>query len=150
MDYVDRKPFVEAHAAWEAGDFDRFLSFLDEDILYVVNVDGMQVPYAMSALGKQDAAERLSLLLRTFVIERFTVEKLVHEPDHSWSRVHGIYRHRETGELLDTKLRFRAWLHNGRITKMEETLDARYIETFERFVFFMQQEAASGPDGTLA
>jgi ketosteroid isomerase-like protein len=93
------------------------MGFLHDDIVYLVNVDDLQVPYAMSALGKNDADERLSFLIHTFVVERFSLEKLVHEADHSWSVVHGIYRHRVTGEVLETKLRFKARLTDAKITR---------------------------------
>jgi ketosteroid isomerase-like protein len=39
-----RSAVLRAHHAWQAGDFDAFLSQLGEDIVYTVNVDGMQVP----------------------------------------------------------------------------------------------------------
>lgn len=52
--------------------------------------------------------------------------------------MHGVYRRKKTGEILD-KLRFRAWIDNGLITRMEE--DAPFIEAYERFVFHMQSDA---------
>ncbi len=36
----DRSVFARAHEAWAAGDFEGFLSLLDDDIIYIVNVDG--------------------------------------------------------------------------------------------------------------
>ena len=133
-----RSAFVRAHQAWEAGDLDSFLSLLADDITYIVNVDGMQVPYAMSAVGKTDVQDRLQLILDTFVVTKFTPESIVHVADHSRSVVHGIYRHKATGEILDIKLRFRAWVEDGLVTRMEEILDGRYIEAYERFVFHVQ------------
>jgi ketosteroid isomerase-like protein len=142
----DRSVFVRAHEAWAAGDFEGFLSLLDDDIIYIVNVDGMQVPYAMSAVGKTDVQDRLQLLLDTFVVTKFAPEKMVDEAEHSLSVVHGVYRHKKTGEILDIKLRFRAWIANGLITRLEEIHDARFIEAYERFVFHMQNAAeGSGP-----
>ena len=136
-----RSAFLRAHRAWEAGDFDGFMSQLAEDIVYIVNVDGMQVPYAMSAVGKTDVQDRLQLLLDTFVVTTFAMESIVHEPDLSRSLVHGVYRHKATGEILDIKLRFRAWVENGLLTRIEEIHDARYIEAYERFVFHVQNTA---------
>jgi ketosteroid isomerase-like protein len=136
-----RSAFVRAHHTWEAGDFDGFLSLLADDIVYIVNVDGLQVPYAMSAVGKTDVQDRLQLLLDTFVVTKFAIEMLVHEADHSRSLVHGVYRHRQTGEILDIRLRFRAWVENGLLTRMEEIHDARFIEAFERFVVHIQNTA---------
>jgi ketosteroid isomerase-like protein len=142
----DRSAFVRAHEAWAAGDFEGFLSLLDDDIIYLVNVDGMQVPYAMSAVGKTDVQDRLQLLLDTFVVTKFEPEKIVDEADHSLSVVHGVYRHKKTGEILDIKLRFRGWIANGVITRLEEIHDARFIEAYERFVFHMQNAAGGlGP-----
>ncbi len=139
----ERSPFVRAHHAWEAGDFELFMSFIAEDILYTVNVDGLQVPYAMSAVGKEDVRGRLQLLLDTFTVTRFTIERLVHEAESSRSTVHGVYRHKGTGEILDIKVRFRGWVEGGLLVRLGETHDAKYIEAFERFVFFMQNAAES-------
>ena len=77
----DRVAFVRAHEKWATGDFDGFLDFLHDDIIYIVNVDGMQVPYAMSGLGKADVQDRLQLVLETFVVIKFDVENIVHEDD---------------------------------------------------------------------
>ena len=62
--------------------------FLHDDIIYIVNVDGMQVPYAMSGLGKADVQDRLQLVLETFVVTKFDVENIVHEDECSRSLVH--------------------------------------------------------------
>ena len=103
----ERSAFVRAHLAWEAGDFDGFMRCIADDIMYIVNVDGLQVPYAMSAVGKEDLRGRLQLLLDTFFVTTFAIEKLVHEAESSRTVVHGVYRHKKTGEVLDIKVRFR-------------------------------------------
>ena len=136
-----RAPFLQAHHAWARGDFAAFMAFIDEDITYIVNVDGMQVPYAMSAVGKADVAFRLQLLLDTFEVKTFAVENLVHEAESSRSLVLGVYRHKNPDEILDIRVRFRGWVTDGLLTRLEETHDARYIEAFERFVFFMETAA---------
>ncbi len=114
------------------------MELFDEDVTYAVNVDGMQVPYAMSAFGKSDVRDRLALLLQTFEVTTFDVENVAHEKDHSRALVHGIYRHKATGEILDVRIRFKAWYRDGLILRAEEIQDGRYIEAFERFVFHMQ------------
>jgi ketosteroid isomerase-like protein len=138
----DRTTFVRAHEKWEAGDFEGFLNLLADDITYIVNVDGIQVPYAMSAVGKADVEDRLQLLLDNFFVTKFTAERIIHEEEFSRSLVHGVYRHKKTGEILDVKVRFRAWIKGGLITRMEEIHDARFIEAYERFVFHMQTAVA--------
>lgn len=139
----ERAVVLEAHRAWEAGDFDRFMSFIADDILYLVNVDGMSVPYAMSAVGKVDVSQRLQLLLDTFDVTTFAVEHVVHEAESTRTRVHGVYRHKKTGEILDIRVRFRCWVADGLLHRIEETHDARYIEAFERFVHHMAVAAGA-------
>lgn len=136
--------FSRAHLAWEAGDFERFMSYIADDIVYLVNVDGMQVPYAMSAVGKADVQDRLQLLLDTFEVKKFKIERLVSEVDYSRSLVHAVYRHKKTGEVLDVKVRFQGWVKDGLLTRLEEIHDARFIEAFERFVYHMQKAAEEG------
>lgn len=147
-----RAVFERAHRAWATGDFAGFLNCLDDDILYLVNVDGIQVPYAMSAVGKADVQDRFKLLLDTFDVTTFDPELIVHEADYSRSLVHGVYRHKKTGEILDIKVRFRGWVEGGLLKRIEEIHDARYIEAYERFVFHMMQamEERGGDDAGVS
>lgn len=137
----DRAALSKALLAWKAQDLDALLAYMADDILYIVNVDGLQVPYAMSALGKDDVRGRLELVLATFELQSYSVEKIVHEPDHSRALAHGVYRHRKTGEILDIHLRFCAWIQHGLLVRVHELHDAAYIEAFERFVTHLQAAA---------
>lgn len=138
---AERSVFERAHQAWADGDFEGFMNCVTDDVLYTVNVDGQQVPYAMSAVGRADLQDRLQLLLDTFEVTTFDVERLVHEAEFSRSLVHGVYRHRRTGEILDVKVRFNGWVRDGLLMHVEEIHDARYVEAYERFVFHMMQAA---------
>jgi ketosteroid isomerase-like protein len=53
----------------------------------------------------------------------------------------GYYKHKKTTERLDIRIRFRLWVRDGLITRLEEYHDAPYVEAFERFVSFLQQNA---------
>ncbi len=139
-----RDLYLRAHKLWQAGDLDGFLQMMDPDILYIVNVDGQQVPYAMSAVGRSDLQDRLQLLLDTFDVTRFEVLNIYPEQAHVTTMVHGVYRHKATGEILDIKVRFRGWFTPaGLLSRIEEIHDARYIEAFERFVFFIETASQS-------
>lgn len=137
----ERSAFYRAHIAWGANDFDGFMSLIAEDIIYLVNVDGLAVPYASSAVGKEDVRQRMELLLDTFVVDAFAIRSLVHEAEFSRSLVRGDYTHKATGERLNITLRFRGWVGNGLITRLEEYHDAPYIEAFQRFVTHLQAAA---------
>ncbi len=135
----ERAVFRLAHLRWNDGDLDGFMDCLADDIVYMVNVAG--VPYAADAVGKDEVRARLQLLLDTFVVNAFVIERLVHEADSSRSTVLGYYKHKKTGERLDIRPRFRGWVKDGLLTRIEEQHDAAYIEAFERFVRYLEQSA---------
>lgn len=120
---------------------------MHEDVVHLSNVDGVQVPYASSSVGKADVEFRLSLILAMFELRRFSIERLVHGPDFSTSSVRAIYRHKKTGEILDVMIRFHTWVEDGLIVRIEEFVDARYLEAYERFVFHMQSIAETAGGG---
>jgi len=137
----ERAVFESAHIRWAAGDLEGFLEHFTEDVLHNVNVDGLAVPYASSALGKEDVRQRLELLIHTFTVDKFEAESIVREGDHWRSVVVGHYKHRKTGEVLRVRIRFRVWFRDGLISRMDEHLDAAYVEAFQRFVFHLENAA---------
>lgn len=138
---AERAQFVTAHIRWAKSDLEGFLKLFTEDVLHTVNVDGLAVPYASSALGKEDVRQRLQLLLHTFTVDKFEPESFHDEADHCRSVVVGHYTHRVTGEVLRVKVRFRVWFRDGLISRMSEHHDAPYVEAFERLVFHLQNAA---------
>lgn len=127
-----------AHDRWGEGDAQAFLSCVADDIVYTVNVDARQVPYARSTVGKVELLGHLQLLLDTFVINAFVIERLVHEKEFTRSTVLAYFKHRRTGERLDVRIRFRWWVADNLITRIEEFHDAAYVESFERFVQYLE------------
>ncbi|KWT69397.1 hypothetical protein APY04_1480 [Hyphomicrobium sulfonivorans] len=139
---------IAEHAirAWAAGDVQRVLSVMHPDIIFLVNVDGIQVPWAASSYGREDVEFRITLVLTTFWIERFALKRIVSGPEFSTASVHGIYRHKNTGEVLDVMLRFNFWTANNQLTRIEEFVDGRYLEAYDRFVRHIQMLANSDQD----
>src|SRR5690606_10505577 len=125
---ADHAAFEEAHVRWAAGDLNGVLELLTEDVLYNVNVDGLAVPYASSALGKEDVRLSLQLLLDTFSVDKYELESIGDGLDHCRSVVVGYYTHRRTGEPIRLRIRFRAWFREGLIAGMDEHHDAAYVE----------------------
>ncbi len=128
---------------WAAGDLEGALAQFSEDILYLVNVDGLAVPFVASSLGKEDLRQRLQLIKVTFYEDTFEPETIIHEADHSRAVVVVENRHKLTGERLCVRMRLRYWVENGLIVRAEEHLDAQYMEAFQRFVFHMENAARS-------
>lgn len=140
----DHETFLQALSAWAAGDFEGLMALFHDDITYIVNVDGMAVPYAMSSVGKNDVRDRLGFLLHTFDVTTFDIESAAQAEDHSRAQIHGVYHHKATGEVLDIRPRFKAWFRDGLIVRAEEIQDAPFVEAFERFVFQTQCEGGDG------
>jgi ketosteroid isomerase-like protein len=53
----------------------------------------------------------------------------------------GYHVHRKTRERLDVRVRFRVRVRDGLIVRIDEFLDAAYIEAFQRFVSYLEQTA---------
>lgn len=134
----DRAAVHRALERWAAGDLEGALAQFSEDILYLINVDGLAVPFVASSLGKEDLRQRLQLVADTFEQEKFEPESFVDEADHVRVLVVVENKHRNTGERLCLRMRLRYWVEDGLIVRAEEHLDAQYVGTFQRFVFHIE------------
>ena len=139
----ERSAVLRALDCWAVGDLEGTLAAFSEDVLYLINVDGIAVPYASSSLGKEDLRHRLELVLDTFDKEVFEVESLSHEPDFTRVVVFAHYKHKSLGETLVARIRLRYWVKDGLIVRVDERRDAQYVEAFQRFILQMENDARS-------
>jgi ketosteroid isomerase-like protein len=137
----DGAVFRQAVRNWSDGNLDGVLALLGDDVVHTVNVDALKIPWASSAVGKADVSARLKLIIDTFVVDAFVIENLVYEEEELRAAVLGYHVHRKTGERLDVRLRFRVRVRDGLIVRLDEFLDAAYIDAFERFVRYLEQAA---------
>lgn len=137
----ERKIVEKAHLFWGESDLEGLLSCFTDDIVYNVNVDGKQVPYAASAIGRDAVRLRLQLLLDTFEVQAFVIESIIHTAECTKTRVLGFYKHKVTGERLDIFPHFHAFVRNGLIHRLDEIQDAPYVEAFQRFVAYLEAAA---------
>jgi ketosteroid isomerase-like protein len=135
---TDRAAVHRALDRWAAGDLEGTLAQFSEDVLYIVNVDGLAVPFVSNSLGKEDLRQRLQLVIDTFGQEKFEPESFVEEADHSRVLVTVENRHRETGERLCLRMLLRYWVGNGVVVRVEEHLDAQYVEAFQQSVLHIE------------
>lgn len=139
--------FRSAIRHWSDGNFDGVLALLADDIVHNVNVDALQIPWVSSASGKPDVAARLRLIIDTFVVDAFVIETLVYGEEDVRATVLGYHKHRKSGERLDIRLRFRVRVREGLIVRLDEFLDAAYIDAFQRFVGYLEQAAEEAGPG---
>lgn len=126
---------------WSEENFEGVFSLLADDIVHSVNVDALEIPWASSAAGKPDVVARLGLIAQTFTINAFILENVVCEGDEIRATVLGYHKHKKTGERLDLRVRFRVRVRDGKLARIDEFLDAAYIEAFERFVRYVEEAA---------
>ena len=135
----DGAVFRQAVRNWSDGNLDGVLALLGDDVVHTVNVDALKIPWASSAVGKADVSARLKLIIDTFGVDAFVIENLVYEEEELRAAVLGYHVHRKTGERLDVRLRFRVRVRDGLIVRLDEFLDAAYIDAFERFVRYLSR-----------
>lgn len=139
----ERSAVLRALDCWGAGDLEGTLAAFSEDVLYLINVDGIAVPYASSSLGKEDLRHRLELVLDTFDKEVFEIESLVHESEFTRAVVFAHYKHKNLGERLIARIRLRYWVKDGLIVRVDERRDAQYVEAFQRFILQIENDGRS-------
>jgi len=137
----DAAVFRQAVRYWSDGNFEGVLSLIADDIVHNVNIDALGIPYVQSAEGKPAVAARLNLIAETFIVDAFVVDAFFLEEDEVRATVLGYHTHRKTRERLDIKLRFRIRVRDGQIVRLDEFLDAAYLDAFERFVKYLEQTA---------
>jgi ketosteroid isomerase-like protein len=133
--------FRKSVRCWSNEDFEGAVALLDEKIVHTVNVDALQIPWVSSAEGKANVTARLKVIVDTFIVNAFIIESLTYENGEIRATVLGYHVHRKTRERLDVRVRFRVRVRNGLIVRIDETLDATYIEVFQRFVSYLEQTA---------
>jgi hypothetical protein len=133
--------FAEAHTRWINGDLQGFLALFDEAIEWHVNLDGINLPYAASAVGIEDLRWRLQHMIEIFEVKSFRLAEIEHGPDSCRSKVDLRYLHRATSEMLDVSVRFTGWQANGLLVRFDERADAAYVHAYDRFVRFLMETA---------
>ncbi len=66
LELTTRRIFESAATVWSNQQIERTLSFMSEDVVHTLNVDGELVPFAASVKGKAAMREKLIMMLDTF------------------------------------------------------------------------------------
>lgn len=121
-------------SAWANGDLDEVMSFLHDDVVRNVNVDGELVPFAASVVGKAAIRERMQMAVDTFEFGSYVTDYLRVEEHIARARMRSIYIHLATGERLNMRFRLVVEQHDGLITRIDGFYDRFYLEAFARLV----------------
>lgn len=129
-----RQLYLDCFAAWTSRDLEGALSYLTEDVIHVLNVDGAAVPFAASVEGKPALREKLQLLLDTFEFGAIVNDSLRVEGLRGSGNYKFIYIHFASGERLTGRFRFVMERRGDQFCRIEEYHDAAYLEAFVRLI----------------
>lgn len=134
LEQETERVFRAAVSAWANRDLDAVMSMTADNVVRFINVDGEQVPFAASVVGKEELRAKLQLMLDTFEFGAFVTDFLKIEGAVARSRIMIIFRHVASGEILNTRFRLVIEHSEGKIVRMDEFHDPFYLEAFMRLV----------------
>ena len=134
LEQETERVFRTAVSAWANRDLDAVMSMTADNVVRFINVDGEQVPFAASVVGKEELRAKLQLMLDTFEFGAFVTDFLKIEGAVARSRIMIIFRHVASGEILNTRFRLVIEHSEGKIVRMDEFHDPFYLEAFMRLV----------------
>jgi ketosteroid isomerase-like protein len=118
----------DIYDAWRAQDLDWLASYLPNDFCHVMHLPVGLYPAGGSRTGKQRVMERWRSVIPTFEVLRFDTSNLLINKNSAAAEIIMQYRHRQSGEVLDTtKANFWAF-EAGWPVKLTEYYDVAAIE----------------------
>jgi ketosteroid isomerase-like protein len=118
--------------AWRNGRLDFVLDRLDDEIEHTIHIPPAMNPIGGSVHGRAATAERLAAIGRDYEILAFENDKIVADGNEARTQVRLRYRHRQTGEEIETVSEHHWRLENGRVVMFEEFHDIDAVRAFSQ------------------
>ncbi len=123
---------TDLYEAWRNGRLDVVLERLDEGIEHTIHIPPSVNPIGGSVHGRAATAERLAAIGRDYEILAFDNGEIVADGDEARTQVRLRYRHRQSGEVIETVSEHHWRLANGRVVAFEEFHDVEAVRAFSR------------------
>ena len=117
---------------WRRGDLDAVIGTLAEDIEYTIHIPPEMNPVGGTVRGRSAAVERFEGIVRDYEILSFENGDILAHGNEAASRVRMLYRHRPSGEVLETSSMHHWRIEDGRAVLLEEFHDIDTIQQFGR------------------
>ena len=118
----------DIYDAWRAQDLDWLASYLPDDFYHVMHIPAGLYPEGGVCEGKHRVIERWRSVMPTFEVLRFDTSNLLLNKNSAAAEIGMQYRHRPSGEVLDTtKANFWSF-EAGWPVKLTEYYDVASIE----------------------
>jgi ketosteroid isomerase-like protein len=122
------------NAAWAEGDIDEAIRYLAEDTVYALHISGEALPHGGETVGREGIGAALRKVREDFEYILYRPFKLTADGNTVRFQVEFMYRHRESGEMLDGRFRMVMLVKDGLITRVDEYHDRAKVEAFMRLV----------------
>lgn len=125
------KEIVEAaYAAWRLRDLERALSNFASNAVLVLHIPKEVMPTAGEIAGIEAVAAAFRGILDQFDFIEFRPTSIAASGNRVDGTVHFHYRHKLSGEQLESDLRHEWTVENGRVTRLEEWHDLGRLQPF--------------------
>lgn len=118
--------------AWADQDLEAATADLADNVVHALNIDPSIAPFTASAVGKADVRAKFASIMAAFEFEKFEIVALTALPSWGVAQVDLRYRHRATGDTLETQAKLLLRIRDGKIALIEETHDAVRVESYLR------------------
>lgn len=118
------------YVGWSAGDIPAILNCLSDDCVYALNVPQDVLEFAGEHTGKPAIEQCLTAMLREFSYLAIAVDSLVANDGAARAQIVYYYRHNDSGQRLDGRLRHVWTLAAGRVVRLEEFHDVALLKAF--------------------
>ena len=122
------------NAAWAGGDIDKAISYVAEDAVYALHISGEALPHGGETLGREKIAAALRRVREDFEYILYRPFKLTADDSTVRFQVEFMYRHRDSGEVLNGRFRMVMQVEDGLLTRTDEYHDRAKVDAFMRLV----------------
>lgn len=128
------------NAAWAGGDIDKAISYVAEDAVYALHISGEALPHGGENLGREKIEAALRRVREDFEYILYRPFKLTADGDTVRFQVEFMYRHRDSGEMLNGRFRMVIQVRDGLLVRTDEYHDRAKVEAFMRLVGWRPRE----------
>jgi ketosteroid isomerase-like protein len=140
---MDSRAIVESFfTSWAAQDVELAAMHFHEDMVYELHSATRELPYSGVTRGKAACRDLLFTIIKDFDYLKYEPHIIGVEDDVVRAQVSFIYRHRQSGEVLEGTRRLVFRLRDGLIVRMDRYHDAKLVDAFIRMT---QQRTTTDP-----
>lgn len=127
----DPQSIVEGlYASWKARDLTQVHALLSDDMVFVLHIPADVAPFGGEMRGKAAVTAALQGLLDTYDFVAYEPQSVSANGAQVNAEVRFRYRHKVTGELIDSRLRHSWVVEAAKIKRLDEWHDLPTVKTF--------------------